>query len=183
MSSTGALSLTSVPKRLLVVGGGYIGLELGSVWRRLGSDVTVVEFLDRITPGLDGEIAKQFQRILDQAGHEVSAFHQGRRRREDRRRLARHHRTGRRRRADDHRSRRHARLHRAQGLTPTISASKMSGVDARQARAHRHRRAFQDQRARHLGHRRCARRRDAGAQGRRRSGRLHREHRRHARAM
>ena len=68
VSSTGALALKSVPKRLLVVGGGYIGLELGSVWRRLGSEVTVVEFLDRITPGLDNEIAKQFQRILSRQG-------------------------------------------------------------------------------------------------------------------
>ncbi len=68
VSSTGAIALKSVPKRLLVVGGGYIGLELGSVWRRLGSDVTVVEFLDRITPGLDGEIGKQFQRILSRQG-------------------------------------------------------------------------------------------------------------------
>ncbi|MGN6516490.1 MAG: dihydrolipoyl dehydrogenase [Rhizomicrobium sp.] len=68
VSSTGALSLKQVPKRLLVVGGGYIGLELGSVWRRLGSEVTVVEFLDRITPGLDGEIGKNFQRILTKQG-------------------------------------------------------------------------------------------------------------------
>src|ERR1700722_7118368 len=68
VSSPGALMLESVPKRLLVVGAGYIGLELGSVWRRLGSEVTVVEFLDRITPGLDGEIAKQFQRILQRQG-------------------------------------------------------------------------------------------------------------------
>jgi len=68
VSSTGALTLKTVPKKLLVVGAGYIGLELGSVWRRLGSDVTVVEFLDRITPGLDGEIAKQFQRILERQG-------------------------------------------------------------------------------------------------------------------
>lgn len=68
VSSTGALALKSVPTRMLVVGGGYIGLELGSVWRRLGSEVTVVEFLDRITPGLDGEIAKQFQRILTKQG-------------------------------------------------------------------------------------------------------------------
>jgi dihydrolipoamide dehydrogenase len=57
-----------VPKRMLVVGGGYIGLELGSVWRRLGADVLVVEFLDRITPGLDGEIGKGFQRILQKQG-------------------------------------------------------------------------------------------------------------------
>ncbi|MDE2162993.1 MAG: dihydrolipoyl dehydrogenase, partial [Alphaproteobacteria bacterium] len=68
VSSTGALALKEVPKRLLVVGGGYIGLELGSVWRRLGSEVLVVEFLDRITPGLDGEIGKQFQRILQKQG-------------------------------------------------------------------------------------------------------------------
>ncbi|HKD23480.1 MAG TPA: dihydrolipoyl dehydrogenase [Rhizomicrobium sp.] len=68
VSSTGALSLKSVPKRLLVVGAGYIGLELGSVWRRLGSEVTVVEFLDRITPGLDLEVAKQFQRLLQRQG-------------------------------------------------------------------------------------------------------------------
>jgi dihydrolipoamide dehydrogenase len=68
VSSTGALSLKQVPKRLLVVGGGYIGLELGSVWRRLGAEVLVVEFLDRITPGLDGEIAKQFQRLLGRQG-------------------------------------------------------------------------------------------------------------------
>jgi dihydrolipoamide dehydrogenase len=68
VSSTGALSLEAVPKKLLVVGAGVIGLELGSVWRRLGSEVTVVEFLDRILPGMDGEIAKQFQRILDKQG-------------------------------------------------------------------------------------------------------------------
>ncbi|MDE2109826.1 MAG: dihydrolipoyl dehydrogenase [Alphaproteobacteria bacterium] len=68
VTSTGALSLKEVPKRLLVVGGGYIGLELGSVWRRLGSEVLVVEFLDRIAPGLDGEIGKQFQRVLQKQG-------------------------------------------------------------------------------------------------------------------
>lgn len=68
VSSTGALALKEPPKRLLVVGGGYIGLELGSVWRRLGSEVLVVEFLDRITPGLDGEVARQFQRILTRQG-------------------------------------------------------------------------------------------------------------------
>lgn len=68
VSSTGALELPQVPKRLVIVGAGYIGLELGSVWRRLGSEVTVVEFLDRITPGMDGEVAKQFQRILKRQG-------------------------------------------------------------------------------------------------------------------
>jgi dihydrolipoamide dehydrogenase len=68
VSSTGALSLPSVPKRLVVVGAGVIGLELGSVWRRLGSEVTVVEFLDRILPGMDGELAKQGQRLLARQG-------------------------------------------------------------------------------------------------------------------
>jgi dihydrolipoamide dehydrogenase len=68
VSSTGALSLEKVPGHLVVIGGGYIGLEMGSVWRRLGSKVTVVEFLDRIVPGMDGEIAKQFQRILGRQG-------------------------------------------------------------------------------------------------------------------
>ena len=68
VSSTGALSLTSVPKKLLVVGAGVIVLELGSVYRRLGAEVTVVEFLDRITPGIDGEVGKAFQRILTKQG-------------------------------------------------------------------------------------------------------------------
>jgi dihydrolipoamide dehydrogenase len=68
VSSTGALSLDKVPQRLLIVGAGVIGLELGSVWHRLGAQVTVVEFLDRILPGMDGEVAKQFQRILEKQG-------------------------------------------------------------------------------------------------------------------
>jgi len=68
VSSTGALVLSSVPRRLLVVGAGVIGLELGSVWRRLGSEVTVVEFLDRVLPGIDGEVARQAQRILQRQG-------------------------------------------------------------------------------------------------------------------
>jgi dihydrolipoamide dehydrogenase len=68
VSSTGALVLNAVPKHLVVIGAGYIGLEMGSVWRRLGSKVTVVEYLDRILPGMDGEIAKNFQRILTKQG-------------------------------------------------------------------------------------------------------------------
>jgi dihydrolipoyl dehydrogenase len=68
VSSTGGLSLASVPKRLVVIGAGYIGLEMGSVWRRLGSEVTVVEFLDRITPGMDAEVAKNLQRVLAKQG-------------------------------------------------------------------------------------------------------------------
>ena len=68
VSSTGALALDKVPGKLLVVGAGVIGLELGSVWRRLGAEVQVVEFLDRILPGMDGEVARQFQRILEKQG-------------------------------------------------------------------------------------------------------------------
>ncbi len=70
ISSTGALSLKSVPKKLVLIGAGIIGLELGSVWRRLGSEVVVVEYLDRILPGADGEIAKQAQRLFTKQGME-----------------------------------------------------------------------------------------------------------------
>jgi dihydrolipoamide dehydrogenase len=68
VTSTGALELDKVPGHLVVIGGGVIGLELGSVWRRLGAEVTVVEFLDRIVPGMDTEIATAFQRILQKQG-------------------------------------------------------------------------------------------------------------------
>jgi dihydrolipoamide dehydrogenase len=68
LSSTGALSLKSVPEKLVVIGGGVIGLEMGSVWSRLGSQVTVVEYLDRVLPPMDGEVSKQFQRILEKQG-------------------------------------------------------------------------------------------------------------------
>ncbi len=68
VDSTGALALSEVPKTLVVIGAGIIGLELGSVWRRLGAEVTVVEYLDRICPGMDAEVAKAFQRILAKQG-------------------------------------------------------------------------------------------------------------------
>lgn len=68
VSSTGALSLETVPGKLVLIGAGVIGLELGSVWRRLGANVTVVEYLDRILPGMDGEIAKQAQKIFAKQG-------------------------------------------------------------------------------------------------------------------
>ena len=68
VTSTGALTLETTPKHLVVVGAGYIGLEMGSVWARLGAEVTVIEFLDRITPGMDGEVAKAFQKILEKQG-------------------------------------------------------------------------------------------------------------------
>ena len=68
ISSTGALSLKSVPKSLVVIGGGYIGLEMGSVWKRLGADVTVIENLPYITPGMDREVSDEFQKILVKQG-------------------------------------------------------------------------------------------------------------------
>ncbi len=68
VSSTGALSLQSVPKKMIVIGGGYIGLEMGSVWRRLGAEVTVVEFLDTIVPAMDAEIARQLHKTLEKQG-------------------------------------------------------------------------------------------------------------------
>ncbi|QQP88942.1 dihydrolipoyl dehydrogenase [Skermanella sp. TT6] len=68
VTSTGALELAEVPKRFAVIGGGVIGLEMASVWGRLGAEVTVIEFLDRILPGMDGEVSKQMQRILGKQG-------------------------------------------------------------------------------------------------------------------
>ena len=94
MSSTGALSLDKVPGRLVVVGGGVIGLELGSVWARLGAKVTVVEFLDTILGGMDGEVSKQFQRMLSKQGFDVQARRQGHRRRQGQEGRDRHLRAG-----------------------------------------------------------------------------------------
>ena len=74
VSSTGALDLPKVPKKMVVVGGGVIGLELGSVWNRLGAEVTVVEYLDTILGGMDGDVSKQFQKMLAKQG---MAFHLG----------------------------------------------------------------------------------------------------------
>lgn len=70
VTSTGALNLEKVPNKLVVIGAGVIGLELGSVWMRLGAQVTVVEYLDRILPGMDSEVARQFQRMLQKQGME-----------------------------------------------------------------------------------------------------------------
>ncbi|WP_033068016.1 dihydrolipoyl dehydrogenase [Thalassospira australica] len=75
VSSTGALELSKVPKKMVVIGAGVIGLELGSVWRRLGAEVTVVEFLDRILPGMDGDLVKQTQRIFTKQGLEFKLGH------------------------------------------------------------------------------------------------------------
>ena len=75
VSSTGALKLENVPKRMVVVGGGYIGLEMGSVWSRLGAEVHVVEFLDHITPGMDREISNEFMKILKKQGIKFNMQH------------------------------------------------------------------------------------------------------------
>ena len=165
VSSTGALSLNPIPKRLLVVGAGVIGLELGSVWRRLGSEVLVIEFLDRIVPGVDGEVAKQFQRLLERQGMKFK--------------LASKvvgvekkggilstspYRTAKGGAAETFRSRGDAGRH----WTTSVYGRARAGRGRRQARfarAHRDRRTFSHGRARHLGHRRRARGRDAGAQG------------------
>ena len=73
VTSTGALELDRVPGHLVVIGGGYIGLELGSVWKRLGAEVTVVEFLDRLVPGMDAEVARDVRARAGQAGDRSSA--------------------------------------------------------------------------------------------------------------
>ncbi len=75
VSSTGALALSAVPKKLVVIGGGVIGLELGSVWRRLGAAVQVVEYMDHIVPGQDGEVSREFQKILEKQGMEFLLAH------------------------------------------------------------------------------------------------------------
>ncbi len=79
VSSTGALALEQVPEHLLVVGAGVIGLELGSVWRRLGAQVTVVEFVDGVLPGMDAEVRKACAAPVREAGHDVQAVVQGHR--------------------------------------------------------------------------------------------------------
>ncbi|MCE2565521.1 dihydrolipoyl dehydrogenase [Komagataeibacter sp. FNDCF1] len=75
VTSTGALELSAVPKKMVVIGGGVIGLELGSVWHRLGAEVTVIEYLDRLVPGTDNEVAKTFQRILTKQGLKMKLGH------------------------------------------------------------------------------------------------------------
>ena len=116
VSSTGALALDKVPEQLLVVGAGVIGLELGSVWRRLGAEVTVVEFLDRILPGMDGEVAQAVPAPAREAGHDVPAGVQGHRRRCVRQDAEGHGRAGRGRRGGDDRGRRRAGRDRPRAL-------------------------------------------------------------------
>ncbi len=165
VSSTGALSLEKVPERLLIVGAGVIGLELGSVWHRLGAQVTVVEFLDRILPGTDGEVAKQFQRILEKQGF---AFKLGAKLTgvdTSGKTLMAQDRTRRRRRGGNARGRCGAGLHRPRSLHrgPRPEGSRRC---ARQSRPGEDRRAFRNQCEGRLRDRRRHRRTDAGAQGR-----------------
>ncbi len=75
IDSTGALELSEVPKKLIIIGGGVIGLEMGSVWSRLGSEVTVIEYLDHITPGMDADVSKQFQKVLTKQGFNFKLSH------------------------------------------------------------------------------------------------------------
>ncbi len=170
VSSTGALTLEKVPEKLLVIGAGVIGLELGSVWRRLGAQVTVVEFLDRILPGMDGEVAKSFQRIQEKQG---IAFKLGAKV------------TG----VDTSGKKLKATIEPAAGgAAETIEADvvlvaigrvpyteglglKEIGVELDRAWPRADRRTLRHQREGHLRHRRRDRRADAGAQGR---GRRHR---------
>ena len=165
VSSTGALVLDKVPERLLVVGAGVIGLELGSVWRRLGSEVIVVEFLDRILPGMDNEVCRQFQRILEKQGIKFKLVVEGHRRRRQRARRSRPA-SSRRPAARPRPSRPTSCWSRSAACpSPTGSASKAAGVQDGQQGPRDRRRALRHQRARHLRHRRRDRRADARAQG------------------
>jgi len=159
VSSTGALSLGAVPKKLLVVGAGVIGLELGSVWGRLGAEVTVVEFLDRVTPGIDLEVSKAFQRILTKQGMSfhlsskvTEGYHPARGRRRQPSAGCRCGAGG---------DRAHS-LHRGPWPCGSRSAT-------RQTRPRHHRSSLPHQCGGHLCRRRLPRRPHAGAQGRGRS--------------
>jgi dihydrolipoamide dehydrogenase len=171
VDSTGALALPEVPKKLVVVGAGIIGLELGSVWRRLGAEVQVIEYLDRITPGVDGEVAKTFQRSLTKQGMSfrlgtkvTGGRHLGRAGEADGGALrGRRGRAGRGRRGPG--GHRPAALHRGLGLESVGIETQRGGMIPTTTTAPRRRR---------LGDRRRHRRPHAGAQGRGRGGRLHR---------
>ena len=165
VTSDQAIALDKVPQRLLVIGAGVIGLELGSVWRRLGSQVTVVEFLDRILPGLDNEVGRQSQRLLEKQG---IAFKLGSKV------------TG----VDSSGATLKAKIEPAKGgAAETIEADVVlvaigrvpyteglgldeAGVKKDNRGRVDRRRAFRHQREGHLRHRRRHRRADAGAQGR-----------------
>ena len=180
VTSTGALALGAVPKRLAVIGAGVIGLELGSVYARLGSEVTVIEFLDQITPGVDMEVVKTFQKLLTRQGLKfvlgaaVQGASQGRGRRHPRLQAPQ----GRQRRLG--RGRRRPRLHRPPPLHGRRRPRRRRrGADRPRPGADR--RPLADQRPRHPRDRRRDRRPDARPQGRGRGHGGRRDHRRPAR--
>ena len=164
-----------------MIGAGIIGLELGSVWRRLGAEVTVVEFLDRITPGMDAEVAKTFQRALTKQGmvFKLGTKVTGAKAGEDRRRADR--RAGRRRRGRDAGGRLRAAGASAGGPYTEGLGLESVGItpDKRGFIETDH---WPHLGAGRLGDRRRDPRPDAGAQGRGRGGGLHRDHRRQGRA-
>jgi len=149
VSSTGALDLPEVPKTMTVIGGGYIGLEMGTVWRRLGSKVTVVEYLDRILPGMDGEVSKEMQKILKKQGMEFKLGMKVTGAKSDKNSVDLRYRAGR---------GGPQALH--DGPWP-----RQRRRSTRRARPHQDRQAFPDDFARRLRHRRCNCWSHAGAQG------------------
>ena len=164
VTSTGALSLAEVPKHLVVIGAGIIGLELGSVWRRLGAEVTVVEFLDRITPGMDAEVAKTFQRALTKQGMKFKLGTKVTGAKAGKDGVDADRRAGQGRRGRDAARPTSCWWPSAGGRYTEGLGLERVGVEARQARLHRHR-PLPDLGARRLGDRRRDRRPDAGAQG------------------
>ena len=133
VDSTGALALPKVPEHMVVIGGGVIGLELGSVWLRLGAKVTVVEYLDQILPGMDEEVRKESGQDLQEAGLRHQDRDQGHRRHRRRRQGDADRRAGQGRRSLDDRGRRRARRRSAAVPTPTASASTRSASTHQQA--------------------------------------------------
>ena len=157
VSSTGALELPKVPQKLVVVGAGVIGMELGSVWRRLGAQVTVVEFLDHILPGIDGEVARQFQRLQEKQGIAFKLAvesHGDRYLRQDSQDQGR---ARRRRRGGDARRRHRARRHRPRAVHRR-AWSRGGRREERQSRPGTHRRTFPHQCRRRVRHWRRGRR-------------------------
>ncbi len=179
VSSTGALALAEVPKRLVVVGAGVIGLELGSVYSRLGAEVTVLEFLDQITPGMDLEVCKTLQRLLTKQGLSfvLGAAVQSAEPAEGATRV-----TYKLRKDDSEHTLDADVVLVATGRRPYIEGVGVTelGVVADVARPDRGRRALADLGSGHLRARRCNRRPDAGAQGRGRGHGGGRDHRRPA---
>ncbi len=180
VSSTGALSLDKVPGKLLIVGAGVIGLELGSVWHRLGAEVTVVEFLDRILPGMDGEIARQFQRILEKQGFKFKLGAKVTAVDTSGKTLTAKIEPAAGRRAGNAGSRCRAGLHRPRAVHRRPRSASKRALRSTIAAACRST-TFLHQREGRLRHRRRGRRTDAGAQGGRRRRRLRGNHRRASR--